>query len=255
MRFACSYLFFPARLDPELVSKARDRWWEMNPAPDIVKKDDPATWLGGWENVEPETLAAHRDSMPEHEINARDGKNESSVAKGLGWTCRHVGGDEVFLDMLARACFGAAEQLCGAGTLIYPEGRTQPGANFAHPGANFRGVGSPGQAGRGVYAKMPPRLSDEERAATMDAPITGGHVDGWDGDRWRVSVNTTLDDVEPGGGAFSVWPGSHLRTYPHRHWNYDWEGNDAPSGDMSTGVIKRIPNPEFDAAVAQVGIG
>ena len=53
-------------------------------------------------------------------------------------------------DMLARPCFAAAEQLCGEGTLIYPEGKTQPGANFAHPGANFRGVGSPGQAGRGV---------------------------------------------------------------------------------------------------------
>ena len=97
---------------------------------------------------------------------------------------------------------------------------------------------------------MPPRLSDEERAAAMDEPITGGHVDGWDGDRWRVSVNTTLDDVEPGGGAFSVWPGSHLLTYPHRHWTYDWDGDTAPTGDMSTGV-QRIPNPDFDAAVAK----
>ena len=144
------YLFFPARLDPELVRRARDRWWEMNPAPDIVKKDDPTTWLGGWENVDPERLAAHRDSLPEHEINAREGKHESASANGLSWTCRHVGGDEVFLDMLARPCFAAAEQLCGEGTLIYPEGKTQPGANFAHPGANFRGVGSQGQAGRGV---------------------------------------------------------------------------------------------------------
>ena len=208
------------------------------------------TWLGGWENVDPERLAAHRDSLPEHEINMRDGKHESASANGLSWTCRHVGGDEVFLDMLARPCFAAAEQLCGEGTLIYPEGKTQPGANFAHPGANFRGVGSAGQAGRGVYAKMPPRLSDEERAAAMDEPITGGHVDGWDGDRWRVSVNTTLDDVEPGGGAFSVWPGSHLLTYPHRHWTYDWDDDTAPTGDMSTGV-KRISNPDFDAAVAK----
>ena len=42
MALCCGrYLFFPARLDPELVRRARDRWWEMNPAPDIVKKDDP----------------------------------------------------------------------------------------------------------------------------------------------------------------------------------------------------------------------
>ena len=56
--------------------------------------------------------------------------------------------------------------------------------------------------------------------------------------------------MEPGGGAFSVWPGSHLLTYPHRHWTYDWDGDTAPTGDMSTGV-KRISNPDFDAAVAK----
>ena len=103
-----------------------------------------------------------------------------------------VGGDESFLNLLPRACWGAAQQLCGADTLIYPAGDTQPGANYAHPGANVRRVGSPGQACRGVYARLPPDLSPEERAAALKQPIGGGHVDGWDGDRWRFSVSLSL---------------------------------------------------------------
>ena len=116
----------------------------------------------------------------------------------------------MFLDLLPRACWGAAEQLCGTGSLIYPAGKlADPRHNFAHPGANAEGVGSPGQACRGVYANFPPKFDSEaDRRAASAANITGGHVDGWDGDRWRVSVNTTLDDVGPGGGAFAVWPGS-----------------------------------------------
>eukprot|EP01044_Picomonas_judraskeda_P006017 COSAG03_NODE_588_length_6843_cov_12.500297_9_plen_393_part_00 len=107
-------------------------------------------------------------------------------------SCRMVGGDEAFLNLLPRACWGAAQQLCGADTLIYPAGDTQPGANYAHPGANVRRVGSPGQACRGVYARLPPDLSPEERAAALKQPIGGGHVDGWDGDRWRFSVSLSL---------------------------------------------------------------
>ena len=61
------------------------------------------------------------------------GSDPNHVApSGLTWGCREIGGTEEFLDMLPRACWGAAEQLCGEGTLIYPAGDTRPGANFAH---------------------------------------------------------------------------------------------------------------------------
>jgi len=200
------YLHLPGVLDPAQVAAARALWWSHNPAPDIVREDEPETWLGGFDERVPQAI--------------KDQNDESQVVDGERWRCRKVAGSETFLDLLPRACWAIAEQLCGEDTLIYPAGKTKPWvdlskeggggtkatykkrfgpANFAHPGANHRGIGSPGQACRGVYATMPRRMTDEERAARP--PVGGGHIDSWDGDRWRFSVNTILDDVPPGGGA------------------------------------------------------
>lgn len=226
------------------MRSARDRWWNCVPEGRGLKKDDPKSWLGGFTGADPDALEHHRASVQEHPLNNAAGMSESNVATGLGWSCRMVGGDEEFLNLLPRACWGAAQQLCGADTLIYPAGDTQPGANFAHPGANVRGVGSPGQACRGVYARLPPDLSLEERVAALKEPIGGGHVDGWDGDRWRFSVNTTLDDTGPGDGAFTVWPGSHLRMYPPRHYRYDEAQGVTGYPSTSVPPAQRITFPE-----------
>lgn len=209
-----------------------------------MTKDEPESWLGGFDGADPDALERHKACTEEHTLNSSAGIAESNVAGGLGWSCRMVGGEDAFLNLLPRACWGAAQQLCGVDSLIYPAGDTQPGANFAHPGANVRGVGSPGQACRGVYAKLPPDFSPEERAAALDEPIGGGHVDGWDGDRWRFSVNTTLDDTGPGDGAFTVWPGSHLLMHPYRHYHYGEEEGVTGYPRTIPGGAKRFTFPE-----------
>jgi hypothetical protein len=209
------YLVKKDVLDPELVAKARSAWWACCPSP-YVREDDPQSWLGGFAN-KPDFQALASASKAEQDKNA-------ILNNGIRWSCREVGGTELFLDLLPRACWGAAEQLCGKNTLIWPDGKTKPGRNYAHPGANMDGDGSPGRACRGVYANFPPaEMSAQEReaAARADARATkkgkGAHADGWDGDRWRLGVITTLDDIHPGGGAFTVWPGSHRRlgTFTH----------------------------------------
>ena len=183
-------------VDPARVAAARDLWWSCKP-PQLtrLKKDDPSTWIGGFTEEE------------------HSSDDENNVSSGH-WGCRMVGGSDAFLDMLPRACWGAVEQLCGAGTMIEPDGVTKPGANFAHPGANQEGVGSPGRASRGVYCNLPADISAEERAAELAKPlqerIGGGHCDGWDGARWRLSLATFLDDLPPGGGALSLWPRRYL---------------------------------------------
>jgi len=102
-----------------------------------------------------------------------------------------------------------AEQLCGAGTLIYPKGSealTHQEYTFAHPGGNHASKGTPGHACRGIYCVMPQTLAEPRSPSAGSA-----HVDGWAGDRWRVSCHTYLEDVAPGGGEFGVWPESHRR--------------------------------------------
>ena len=178
------YLIKESVLDPELLRRARAVWWEHGRKAGLrLREDDPDSWFGGL-----------------------DGDN-----KKMSWICRDVGGCPELLDLLPRAVWGAAEQLCGSETLIWPEGKITGNSDapcFAHPGANFQGEGSPGQACRGVYSRLPLRLNDADRIQARKKqkvqPSFLGHVDGWDGDLWRVSVNTTLDDVPPHGGAFLV---------------------------------------------------
>ena len=175
------YLVKPAALDPRRIDAARQHWWSHNRV-GRLRPDEPATWLGGFRD----------DELCE---------DPSNAVSRLSWDCRMVGGDEPLLDLLPRACWGAVTQLLGT-DLVIPEGRTKPGSNFAHPGANIAGVGSPGQACRGVYCSMPEPLTPAERAAIPPLPErSSGHCDGWDGTRWRLSLSTTLDDVPPGGGA------------------------------------------------------
>ena len=251
------------------MAAARDLWWSCKP-PQLtrLKKDDPSTWIGGFTEEE------------------HSSDDENNVSSGH-WGCRMVGGSDAFLDMLPRACWGAVEQLCGAGTLIEPDGVTKPGANFAHPGANFAGVGSPGRASRGVYCNMPADISAEERAAELAKPlqerIGGGHCDGWDGARWRLSLATFLDDLPPGGGALSLWPRrypacsrplpsaspstssgrptshprlldfcvcSHHRLYPLRQASLS--GEKPPGGWISDAAGQLVPNPAFAEETARI---
>lgn len=184
------------------IAAAREAWWaclQRADAPPRLKRDEPETWRGAFPT------------------GARDDGDPRSSWGGAGWRCRHIGNHPSLLDLLPRAAFGLAEQLCGARTLVYPEeGATVGAAPFAHPGANYasgtRAVGAlrtcPGHACRGVYCSLPGATG-----STGAGPFTRGHVDGWDGQRWRLSVSTYLQDVPPGGGAFCVWPTSHRATW------------------------------------------
>jgi ectoine hydroxylase-related dioxygenase (phytanoyl-CoA dioxygenase family) len=49
------------------------------------------------------------------------------------------------------------------------------------------------------------------------APAENGHIDGYGPNGWSggfmLGATTYIDDVEPGGGAFSYWPKSHFPTH------------------------------------------
>jgi ectoine hydroxylase-related dioxygenase (phytanoyl-CoA dioxygenase family) len=81
-------------------------------------------------------------------------------------------------------------------------------------------------------------------------------VDGWDGDLWRFSVNTTLDDVLPGGGAFTVWPGSHLRTYKNPKGRYvlldDGEEPATRNERRAPPGMKRMPGEEYGEEMEKI---
>ena len=69
-----------AVLDPVLVEQARDLWWSRCPS-EYVRKDEPDSWLGGFDGPDQDELAKLA--------------TESNSARGLHWGCREVGGTEV----------------------------------------------------------------------------------------------------------------------------------------------------------------
>jgi hypothetical protein len=168
-----------------------------------------------------------------------------------------IGDHAALLDLLPRAAFQLAEQLCGKETLIYPTGGGD--TPFAHPGANHAAfhipgapITRPGHACRGVYCSLPPLDTPQAAAAWGGHRRTfHGHVDGWEGQRWRLSASTLLQDVGPGGGGFCVWPGSHRATWG---LHMGLEGGDKKTaGDSARGAaLGDDYYDEFNATVQHI---
>ena len=68
-----------------------------------------------------------------------------------------------------------------------------------------------GQGTRGLYCTLPdsPDPGPSFKAAHSDGPVYG---------RQRLQMAAYIDDVPPESGAFTVWPGSHIRI-----WEEQWK--------------------------------
>ena len=111
----------------------------------------------------------------EEEACADPGKYRS----GFSWRSRAIGTEDLFLDLLPRnpRVLEIAEELLGAGTV------------------------QPSDSTGGVYAIMPLGPNTPRGRLTP-------HVDSSLESRERVSLVGLIDDIEPGGGGFGVWPGT-----------------------------------------------
>ena len=90
-----------------------------------------------------------------------------------------------------------------------PEGtfRTEPALRLPASGP----VWLNGQGTRGLYCTLP--------GSPPQAPgYPGAHSDGACYGRFRLQVSAYIDDLPPGCGGFTVWPGSHARI-----WTEQWE--------------------------------
>ncbi len=156
--------------------------------------------------LDPELCAACRDLMwTKNEVTrivrddpashvgrfTKDEENTDAgnLRKGFNWRSRSLGTEQPFLDLLPQnpRVIAIAEELMGPGTV------------------------APSNSTGGVYAVMPkdpgvrnPRPAQQE---------LGLHVDSSLESRERIGLVGYIDDVPPGGGAFAVWPRSHLRCW------------------------------------------
>ena len=107
---------------------------------------------------------------------------------GTSWRNRHIRHCEWVLDVLPRnpSVWAMASQLLGEGNIVEPYHNRTFGRK---PGADIRGIYCilPGDGGGSVHV---------------------------DGHPFHLGVVAYLDDVPPGGGGFTLFPGSHQIFYP-----------------------------------------
>lgn len=138
-----------------------------------------------------------------------DLSGESSNARtAYRWNCRVPGGEDVLKDALPRnpIVLAIVKQLLGWGRV-------------ADPLSEQRGT-------RGVYCTLP--MGDKNKSKNSC------HIDDYVDSRGRIACVAYIDDVRPGAGSFTVWPGSH-----HKFYRYLSTREDGVSNGYDPGATKK----------------
>ena len=130
---------------------------------------------------------------------AEDDSREN-YQKGFRWQYRGIGDEPWMVELLPKnqTLWGAAEQMLGAGRLVGPGGV------------------------RGIYCTLP----------YGDHPTSPDHCH-VDAHPFHLGAGAYIDDVDPGGGGFRVWSGSHRRFYYDFQTAYQREPNDRYAPDKA----------------------
>jgi hypothetical protein len=185
-----------------------------------------------------------REAMPEDpadpaSLRARDGDHDEILNRTSGSETGERLGDVTPFEELFRAVYPYAEELVGEGVLAAPDER--PAEYCLHGGHLLasREDGDPvveHEGALGPILQYPDDVGDTPDAA-FD-PRRAWHVDGGTGPYavgadvdylpFALGVAVYFDRVEPRGGGFTVWPGSHRLTerYFADHSYGDYVGAD-----------------------------
>ncbi len=247
-------LVLPGVLDTELCRQARDQMWELieehRPS---MKRDDPATWLPFSEE--------EQNSYGREE----GGGDPYFSGRGHRLYVRN-GAEDLLLNLAPRALWNVAEQLLGKGEVVWPAGMDESGETTGPCLLTQRVVdgmaphlgGEPerwtgkatdkaaqlrlpktgpiwitGQGTRGLYCTLP---NSPEPAANYRSAHSEAMYDTY----WRLQIAAYFDDLPPGGGGLTLWPGSHQRI-----WDF-WESahRDTPPPAKPKGI------PDWDGYTA-----
>ena len=242
-------LVLPGVLDADLCRRARDQMWDIIAAHrPLMQRDDPASWTP----ISEQESASYQ--RPE------GGGDPYFSGGGHRYYIRN-GAEELLLDLAPRALWSIAEQLLGTGEVVWPAGIDESGTTVGpclltegivkgmatHLGDEAeRWTGEPtgrsaplrlpktgpvwmtGQGTRGLYCTLPnsPPPLQNYRSAHSEALFETN---------WRLQIAAYIDDLPPGAGGLTLFPGSHQRIWDH--WAQvhrggpppdEWDGYTAP---------------------------
>ena len=97
------YLILPKVLDLELCKEAQDRLWSTLPKESKLKKEDPSTHIGPFEETDIQ-------------------EDVTNLRIGFKWQVRFVGTDKLIIDLVfSDTLKDIAEQLLGKESLVVPK--------------------------------------------------------------------------------------------------------------------------------------
>ena len=269
------YIVLPGVIDADLCRQARDQMWDTVAANrPRMKRDDPTTWVPF---TDEEKAGYERPD---------DGGDPYFSGGGHRMIIRN-GAEDLLLDIGARAVWDIAEQLLGTGEVVWPGGLDSSGCTTGpcymteknakgmevHMGPKreaWTGKGSghtenlrlpktgphwmTAQGTRGMYCTLP------NSPSSSPPDWRGSHAgEGLYDTRQLLQTAVYFDDVPPGAGGLTLFPGSHTQI-----WNY-WEaknhgataianGEDSPRfvgyTDPPIGDIKADTEPVMTAGPA-----
>ena len=243
------FVILPGVLDPGLCRQARDNMWEtISACLPRMQRESPGTWTP--------VTDKERDTVETE--GPRAGGEAVLSGHGHRLFIRN-GTDELQLNLAPRTLWQVAEQLLGTGTLVWPTGHDDSGltsgpclmsdevieALTTHLGREItrwppKGtmttetlrlpktgpVWLNGQGTRGLYCTLP-------NSPPLGSTFHGAHSDGACYGRNRLLFAAYIDDVPPGCGGFTVWPGSHTRI-----WTDQWKAFHA--GELHTDRREKV---------------
>ena len=186
------YLIVPGAMDSALCQRVRDLMWQALPADAHLNRDDSDTFIGPF-------------------VEADKCTDERNLRAGYRWLNRYLGvnADVVSLIYSESICAMAQQLLGGNLRQAVVNGLPMGSYGTAWPGGpTDPALGNEGA--RGVYCTLP--YGDKARGP--DGCHTDGHP-------FQLGVVGLLDGCPEDGGAFKVWPGSHIRLFSTFALRYD----------------------------------
>ena len=178
---AQGYLIVNNVLDKKLCAEVLDLLWRELPPHVSLKRDDPESHVGPFSKED-----ANEDS--------------SHLRQGFRWRLRKVENHALLKRLVfARNLVRIVAQFLGDG-MVYQPSRD---ITARDPTQTYTGI-------RGVYGVLP--------YGNFRSPRNGFHTDGHP---FHLGMVAALEYIEPQGGGFRVWPGSHKRFYPTFALQYD----------------------------------
>lgn len=153
---------------------------------------------------------------------------------------------------LAQIAFPYAEALVGEGVLAKP---SEPPVEEAHHAGVLNGPDQDGMLSPHISY---PREDEDSEWTARHTENQGSHVDGYaSDDRFGEDINylplsvgvaVYFDKVIPGGGGFTVWPGSHLKVseYFEDHSYNEFVAADGVLADLDIGAPFEVTGESGD---------